>query len=109
MKTTKSPPRVLQYAYLIGLQTLRLLSNRNSRKTFNQPQLARRLLDRTLHIAQWQRPLGHGSLGRADGTGLESRHASNYYVPAFPCIKVGKKSRISDIPRRAFCATAAAT
>jgi len=39
MTTTKSSRRVLQYAYLIGLTTLRLYSSKFSRKTFNQPQL----------------------------------------------------------------------
>lgn len=135
MVTTKSPRRVLQYAYLVGLITLRLYSSRYSRKTFNQPQLfaclvlkeflqldyrkasallrdtpdlaavielktvphfttlqkaaarllafrpARRLLDRTIHIAKWQRNLsGTVPLAALDGTGLESRHASSYYV-----------------------------
>jgi hypothetical protein len=39
MTTTKSPRRVLQYSYLVGLLTLRLHSNKFSRKDFNQPQL----------------------------------------------------------------------
>jgi hypothetical protein len=39
MATTKSPRRVLQYAYLVGLLTLRLYSCKYSRKTYNRPQL----------------------------------------------------------------------
>ena len=39
MATTKSPRRVLQYGYLIGLLTFRLYSSKYSRKTFGQPQL----------------------------------------------------------------------
>lgn len=135
MRTTKSPRRVLQYAYLIGLMTLRLHTCKYSRKTFTQPQLfaclvlkdflhldyrklsallrdspdlaevvelqkiphfttfqkaaarllaakpARKLLDKTIHIARWQRNLsGRVALAAIDGTGLETRHASSYYV-----------------------------
>jgi Transposase DDE domain len=135
MTTTKSPRGVLQYGYLIGLATLRLDSNKFSRKTFNQPQLfaclvlkeflplddrkvsallrdspdlaavielqavphfttlqkaagrlwafrpARRLLDQTIQVAKWQGNLSSRvSLAALDGTGLESRHASSYYV-----------------------------
>lgn len=135
MRTTKSPRRVLQYAYLIGLATLRLYTCKYSRKTFTQPQLfaclvlkeflqldyrklsallrdspdlagvvelktiphfttfqkaaarllaakpARRLLDKTIHVAKWQRNLsGKVALAALDGTGLETRHASSYYV-----------------------------
>jgi len=135
MRTTKSPRRVLQYGYLIGLLSLRLYSCKYSRKTFNEPQLfaclvlkeflqldyrklsallrdsadlaavidlktvphfttlqkaatrlllarpARKLLDKTIHIAQWQRNLPTTvPLAALDGTGWESRHASHYYV-----------------------------
>lgn len=135
MATTKSPRRVLQYGYLIGLLSFRLYSSKYSRKTFTQPQLfaclvlkeflqldyrklsallrdspdlakvielesvphfttlqkaaarllafrpARRLLDHTIHLAKWQRNLsGKVPLAALDGTGLESRHASSYYV-----------------------------
>ena len=135
MVTTKSPRRVLQYAYLIGLSTFRLYSSKYSRKTFSQPQLfaclvlkefmqldyrkvsvllrdspdlaavielesiphfttlqkaaarlltfrpARRLLDQTIRVAKWQRRLPRKvALAAIDGTGLESRHASSYYV-----------------------------
>jgi hypothetical protein len=135
MTTTKSPRRVLQYSYLVGLLTLRLHSNKFSRKDFNQPQLfaclvlkeflrldyrkasvllrdtpdlaavielkkvphfttlqkaadrlltwrpARRLLDQTIQIAQRQGNLSHHvPLAALDGTGLESHHASSYYV-----------------------------
>lgn len=135
MRTTKSPRRVLQYAYLIGLATLRLHTCKYSRKTFTQPQLfaclvlkeflqldyrklsallrdspdlagiieltkiphfttfqkaaarllaakpARKLLDKTIHFARWQRNLsGRVALAAVDGTGLETRHASSYYV-----------------------------
>jgi hypothetical protein len=42
---------------------------------------ARRLLDETIHLAKWQRNLpATVSLAALDGTGLESRHASSYYV-----------------------------
>jgi hypothetical protein len=42
---------------------------------------ARRLLDRTIQLAKWQRKLSnHVPLAALDGTGLESRHASSYYV-----------------------------
>ena len=42
---------------------------------------ARRLLDETIHLARWQRNLpATVSLAALDGTGLESRHASSYYV-----------------------------
>jgi hypothetical protein len=135
MKTTKSPRRVLQYGYLIGLLALSPYSSKYSRKTFTQPQLfaclvlkeflqldyrklsallrdspdladvielksvphfttlqkaadrllaygsARRLLDRTMGVARWQGNLPRKvSLAAIDGTGLESRHASSYYV-----------------------------
>ena len=135
MTTTKSPRRVLQYGYLIGLLTLRLYANKYSRKTFNQPQLfaclllkeflqldyrkvsallrdsadlaavielktiphfttlqkaaarllgfrpARRLLDKTIHVAKWQHNLpATVPLAALDGTGFETRHASSYYV-----------------------------
>jgi Transposase DDE domain len=39
MRTTKSPRRVLQYGYLMGLLSLRLYSCKFSRQTFSQPQL----------------------------------------------------------------------
>ena len=135
MKTTKSPRRVLEYAYLIGQLVLPDYSHRCSRHDFTQPQLfacltlkeflqldyrklvgllqdagelaaaiglqkvphfttfqkaARRLLinrhaqaylDKTIRLAQVQgrlpRPV---SLAALDGTGLETRHASSYYV-----------------------------
>jgi hypothetical protein len=42
---------------------------------------ARRLLDRTIHIAKRQGNLSHKvPLAALDGTGLETRHASSYYV-----------------------------
>jgi hypothetical protein len=135
MSTTKSPRRVLQYGYLIGLLTLRPYSSKYSRKTFSQPQLfaclvlkeflqfdyrkvsallrdapnlaavieletvphfttlqkaaarlltfrpARRLLDQTIRVAKKQRRLPRTvPLAAIDGTGLETRHASSYYV-----------------------------
>jgi hypothetical protein len=135
MRTTKSPRRVLQYGYLIGLLTFRPYSCIFSRKDYTQPQLfaclvlkeflqldyrkvsallrdapdlaavielkkvphfttlqkaadrllafrpARRLLDKTIHLAKWQGKLPRSvPLAALDGTGLESRHASSYYV-----------------------------
>ena len=135
MTTTKSPRRVLQCAYLVGLLTLRLYSCKYSRKTYNRPQLfaclvlkeflqcdyrkivelladspelaavieltkiphhttlqkaaqrllgfqpARRLLDKTIRVARWQGNLpATVPLAALDGTGLESHHASSYYV-----------------------------
>jgi Transposase DDE domain len=135
MSTTKSPRRVLQYGYLIGLLTFRPYSSKFSRKDFTQPQLfaclvlkeflqldyrklsallrdspdlakvidleksphfttlqkaadrllafrpARRLLDQTIRLAKWQGNLrGKVPLAAIDGTGLETRHASTYYV-----------------------------
>ena len=42
---------------------------------------ARRLLDQTIHIAKRQGNLSHNvPLAALDGTGLETRHASSYYV-----------------------------
>jgi hypothetical protein len=42
---------------------------------------ARRLLDQTIHVARWQRNLpATVPLTALDGTGLESHHASSYYV-----------------------------
>ena len=42
---------------------------------------ARRLLDGTIRLAKWQGNLsGKVALAAIDGTGLESRHASSYYV-----------------------------
>ncbi len=42
---------------------------------------ARRLLDRTIHLAKRQGKLRHKvALAAIDGTGFESRHASSYYV-----------------------------
>jgi hypothetical protein len=42
---------------------------------------ARRLLDKTIHIAKWQGKLSSRvPLAALDSTGLESRHASSYYV-----------------------------
>ncbi len=135
MKTTKSPRRVLEYAYLIGQLVLPDYSHRCSRHDFTQPQLfacltlkeflqldyrklvgllqdagelaaaiglqkvphfttfqkaARRLLinrhaqaylDKTIRLAQVQGRLPRRvSLAALDGTGLETRHASSYYV-----------------------------
>ena len=135
MKTTKSPRRVLEYAYLIGQLVLSDYSHRYSRHDFTQPQLfaclalkeflqldyrklvgllqdageltaaiglqkvphfttfqkaARRLLinrhaqtylDKTIRLAQVQGRLPRRvSLAALDGTGLETRHASSYYV-----------------------------
>lgn len=135
MKTTKSPRRVLECAYLIGQLVLPDYSHRYSRHDFTQPQLfaclalkeflqldyrklasllqdagelasaiglqkvphfttfqkaARRLLinrcaqaylDKTIRLAQVQGRLPRCvSLAALDGTGLETRHASNYYV-----------------------------
>jgi len=135
MRTTKSPRRVLQYGYLIGLLAFRPYSSKFSRKDFTQPQLfaclvlkeflqldyrkmsallhdspdlakvielekaphfttlqkaadrllafrpARRLLDRTIQLAKWQGNLRRKvPLAAIDGTGLETRHASSYYV-----------------------------
>jgi DDE family transposase len=135
MKTTKSPRRVLEYAYLIGQLVLPDYSHRYSRHDFTQPQLfaclalkeflqldyrklagllqdagalasaigllkaphfttfqkaARRLLinhhaqaylDKTIRLAQVQGRLSRRvSLAALDGTGLETRHASSYYV-----------------------------
>jgi hypothetical protein len=135
MKTSKSPRRVLQYAYLIGQLVLPDYSHRNSPKTYTQPQLfaclvlkeflrldyrklhgllkdspdlaatidlnktphfttfqkaasrlllnrhAQRYLDKTIRLAQVQRRLPRRvSLAALDGTGLETRHASSYYV-----------------------------
>ena len=136
MKTTKSPRRVLQYAYLVGQLVLPDYSHRYSRHDFTQPQLfaclalkeflqldyrklagaaprcrrigggdrsanrvphfttfqkaAKRLLlnrhaqaylDKTIRLAQVQGRLPRRvSLAALDGTGLESRHASSYYV-----------------------------
>ena len=135
MVTSKSPRRVLQYGYLIGLLAFRPYSCLCSRKDFTQPQLfaclvlkeflqldyrkassllhdapdlaavielekiphfttlqkaagrllafrpARRLLDKTILLAKWQGKLPHSvPLAALDGTGLESRHASSYYV-----------------------------
>jgi Transposase DDE domain len=135
MKTTKSPRRVLEYAYLIGQLVLPDYSNCYSRHDFTQPQLfaclalkeflqldyrklagllqdagelgsaiglakvphfttfqkaARRLLfnrhaqaylDKTIRLAQVQGRLPRRvSLAALDGTGLETRHASSYYV-----------------------------
>ncbi len=135
MKTTKSPRRVLEYAYFIGQLVLPDYSHRCSRHDFTQPQLfacltlkeflqldyrklagllqdagelasaiglqkvphfttlqkaARRLLinrhaqaylDKTIRLAQVQGRLPRRvSLAALDGTGLETRHASSYYV-----------------------------
>ena len=135
MKTTKSPRRVLQYAYLVGQLVLPDYSHRYSRHDFTQSQLfaclapkeflqldyrklagllqdagelaaaidlnrvphfttfqkaAKRLLlnrhaqaylDKTIRLAQVQGRLPRRvSLAALDGTGLESRHASSYYV-----------------------------
>jgi hypothetical protein len=135
MKTTKSPRRVLQYGYRIGLLSFAPYSSKFSRQDFTQAQLfaclvlkeflqldyrkvsallrdtpdlsrtielqkaphfttlqkaadrlllfrpARRLLDRTIQLAKWQGNLrGKVPLAALDGTGLETRHASSYYV-----------------------------
>jgi hypothetical protein len=135
MKTTKSPRRVMEYAYLIGQLVLPEYSHPCSRHDFTQPQLfacltlkeflqldyrklsgllrdagdlataiglakvphyttfqkaARRLLlnrhaqaylDKTIRVAQLQGRLPRRvSLAALDGTGLETRHASSYYV-----------------------------
>lgn len=135
MKTTKSPRRVLEYAYLIGQLVLPDYSHHCSRHDFTQPQLfaclalkeflqldyrklvgllqdagelasaiglskvphfttfqkaARRLLinrhaqaylDKTIRLAQVQGRLPRRvALAALDGTGLETRHASSYYV-----------------------------
>jgi hypothetical protein len=135
MKTSKSPKRVLQLAYLVGQVVLPDYSHRYSPKTYTQSQLfaclvlkeflqldyrklaalledwgelaaaidlprvphfttfqkaaarllanhhAQRLLDKTIHFAQAQgRLTGRVSLAALDGTGLESRHVSQYYM-----------------------------
>lgn len=135
VKTTKSPRRVLEFAYLIGGLVLPDYAHRFSRKDFTQPQLfaclvlkeflqldyrklaallkdaaeladvidldkaphfttfhkaakrlllnrhAQRYLDKTIRLAQVQGRLPRQvSLAALDGTGLETRHASSYYV-----------------------------
>jgi hypothetical protein len=135
MRTTKSPRRVLEYAYFIGQLVLPDYSHRYSRHDFTQPQLfaclalkeflqldyrkltallqdagqlaaaiglekvphfttlqkaaqrllinrhAQKYLDKTVRLAQVQRRLPRRiALAALDGTGLESRHVSHYYV-----------------------------
>ena len=155
MKTTKSPKRVLQFAYLIGRLALPEYSHRFSPKTYTQPQLfaclvlkeflqldyrklaallgdavelaavidlarpphfttfqkaaarlllnrhAQRLLDKTVHIAQVQRRLtGRVSLAALDGTGLESRHVSQYYMKrSAATAKSGQKTASRYFPK----------
>jgi len=155
MKTSKSPKRVLQFAYLVGGLVLPDYSHRFSPKTYTQPQLfaclvlkeflqldyrklaalledtgelaavidlarvphfttfqkaaarllvnrhAQRLLDKTIHFAQVQRRLtGSVSLAALDGTGLESRHVSQYYMKRCTATaKSGQKTIFRYFPK----------
>jgi hypothetical protein len=155
MKTSKSPKRVLRFAYLIGQLALPDYSCPYSRKTYRQSQLfaclvlkeflqldyrklaallndsgdlaavidltrvphfttfqkaaarlvrnrhAQRFLDKTIRIAQVQgRLTGRVSLAALDGTGLESRHVSQYYLRRCAgADKSGKKAPFRHYPK----------
>jgi len=155
MKTTKSPRRVLEYAYLIGQLVLPEYSHSNSRKDYSQPQLfaclvlkeflqldyrklagllqdarelagaihlrtvphfttfqkaaarlllnrhAQAYLDKSVRLAQVQGRLPRRiSLAALDGTGLESRHVSQYYLKRCATNeKAGSKTAFRYFPK----------
>ena len=155
MKTSKSPKRVLQLAYLIGQLVLPDYSHRFSPQTYTQSQLfaclvlkeflqldyrklaallkdvgeltavidlarvphfttfqkaasrllvnrrAQRFLDKTIRFAQVQKRLpSRVALAALDGTGLESRHVSQYYMRRCAATaKSGQKAAFRYFPK----------